>query len=217
MATVLFVVPHQDDELLTLGAAVSNHVDARHDVHIALLTDGGNSGVRPQLGMGKPQFVSARDDEWRRSCRALGVPAEHLHISRMSTEDGQLTAARATDAISALLRHLPGAWVKTHTYRPLSGRHPDHIAVGHAAHALWQAGVIANLRLYVEPYHVTAYRATYGPVGTEAAATPARVQAAVAEYRRVDHAAGMWGIGDLSVPGYLDLIEANPTSYVHVP
>jgi LmbE family N-acetylglucosaminyl deacetylase len=220
VATVLFVAPHQDDEVLTMGAAISNHVSAGvHDVHVAVLCDGGGSGVRAQMAWERARFVAARDDEFRRSCRALGVPAVNVHFPRLSSRDGELTADRARDALLELLARLPGAWVKTHTNRPVTGRHPDHAAAGQAALDLYDpvAGPISNLRFYVEPYHLADYRAAYGNPGTENAAVPARVRAAVAEYRRVDHPAGVYGIGGLSVPNYLALVDATPASYVHAP
>lgn len=217
MATVLFVAAHQDDETLTMGAAISNHVDAGHDVHVAFVADGGSSGIRAQLGMTRTKFVAARDDEGRRACRALGVPAANVHFPRLAERDGELTAARARDVIEELLTLLPGARVKTHTNRAVAGRHPDHVAVGQAAIDLHAAGAITDLRLYVEPYHLADYKAAYPNPGSEHANTPVRVRAAVAEYRRDDPAAGMWGIADRSVPSLLTLVETNPTSYVHVP
>lgn len=217
MATVLFLAAHQDDETLSMGAAISNHVDAGHDVHVAVLADGGGSAVRSTLGMTRAAFVAARDDELRRACRALGVLAANVHLPRLAVRDGDLTAARARDAIEELLDLLPGARVKTHTNRLVEKRHADHVGVGQAAVDLLAAGVITDLRLYVEPYHLTDYKAFYPAPGSEPAVTPARVRAAVGEYRRDDPAAGMYRIGDRSVSTYLTQVHDNPVSYVHVP
>lgn len=217
MATVLFVAAHQDDETLTMGAAISNHIDAGHDVHVAVLADGGGSAVRAQLGMTRAEFVAARDDEFRRACRALGVLADHIHLPRLGHRDGELDEDRAADTLLELLARLPGARVKTHTNRHITGRHPDHAAVGQAAVNLHHDDHIDDLRLYVEPYHLTTYKQTWPAPGAEPATTPARVRAAVAEYRRDDPEAGMWRIGDRSVRPLLDLVEATPTSYVHHP
>ena len=43
---VLYFSPHQDDELLNLGAAMCKDINAGYEVFCVLCTDGGASGAR---------------------------------------------------------------------------------------------------------------------------------------------------------------------------
>lgn len=151
MATVLFVTPHQDDESLSMGAAIRAHLEAGHDVHVLLLTTGQNSAARSKTSLDVPQFIEARDDEMKRACRRLGVRFANIHVIPMRAEDGALTVEGAIDGISWFLFEHPDAWVKTYSDRSVSGRHSDHINTGKAAKQLFDEGTITNLRFYVEP------------------------------------------------------------------
>jgi LmbE family N-acetylglucosaminyl deacetylase len=218
MATVLFFSPHQDDETLTMGASISNHVNFAHDVHVILATDGISSNARLQTPLSRTQFTKARDDEFRRACLALGVPAANIHISRFAAIDGQLTQARAVDVIMEYMEKFPGASVKTHTDKGAAiGQHPDHTNLGKAARQLLNAGVITDLRFKIEPYEINDFSSTGISWYIENTATPDKVKAALNEYKRVDTAQGMYGIGNLSVPAEINLVMSNPVSYVHRP
>lgn len=219
MATVVFVTPHQDDETLAMGPAVRDHLDAGHDVHVLLLTTGQNSAVRAEIGLSVEDFVAARDDELQRADRQNGVRFANIHIAADRTEDGQLTVAAAQQMISGFYADHPGAWCKSYSNLPADGRHPDHVTAGQAAVALAQSGLITNLRLYVEPWLIDAFR-TANPsvtVGAERIADNASLLRAFDEYQVQDHIAGMWGIGHLSVGGEFDQARPDPVSYWHVP
>lgn len=220
MATALFFSPHQDDETLTMGAAISNHLNAGHSVHVILCSDGISSAARSKTPLSRTQFSKARDDEFKRACLALGVPASNIHISRFAVEDGKMTVSRARDIIMEYVEKFPGAMIKTHTDRGAnSGQHSDHYNLGIAAMRLFTEGVITDLRFYVEQYQLEGFY-TQNPdvhVSLERTATPTKVQAALNEYKRVNHSAGQYGIGYLSVPTSIDKVMANPVSYFHKP
>lgn len=219
MAKVLFAVPHQDDDVITMGAAISNHVNAGHEVHVLLATDGVNSAVREQTGLSRPEFTRARDAEFVAGVQALGVDPARIHISRWSAEDGQLTELRARQLVLwELVERLGVADVhlKGPSWRACTGRHADHVQLGLAVQYL--AAVVSQpVRYYVEPNVRAAFQQAYPGVAlaTETTGTPAAVLAAVAEYRLVDHTIGRYGIAELSVPHLLDMVEANPVSYRH--
>lgn len=216
MATVVFFTPHQDDETAAMGPAVRDHLNAGHDVHVCLLTDGGASVVRSTLGMDEATFIAARDDELARATRQVGVRAANLHIPAGRAPDGELTVAAATALMQEFLADHPGAWCKAYSGLPATGRHPDHVASGQAAQALYDAGTITNLRLYVEPWLVAGFRSANPSVtvNAETVSDNTAVLRGYTEYQRQDHVAGMYGIGYLSVgPDFL----TPPTSYYHVP
>ncbi len=223
MATVVYVTPHQDDETLSMGASIRKHLETGvHDVHVLLLTAGSGSGAQAKTGLNDADFSAARDDEYRRACRAMGVPFGNVHFALDRTPgDTVLTVDEAEFAIAAFVAEHPGAWVKTYTNRAVAGRHVDHVAAGQAAVNLLQAGVLApnTLRLYVEPWAVAAFQSAYPStsLGSETAAAPGRVRAALDEYCDVDHVGGKYGIGYLSVPSYINQVRSNTVSRYHVP
>jgi len=222
MATVLFVAPHQDDETLSMGASIRKHLEVGHDVHVLLLTYGVNSAVRPATGLDRPQFTRARDDEMFRATRALGVTGRNVHVSRHSCEDGVLTVQGAEDAMRAWLNDHPGAWLKAYSNLSATGRHGDHVTAGQAAVNLLAAGVVPNLRLYVEPWARDAFAAAHPtmPLTAERATSHDRVKAAYTEYQDEDLPGRRYGIGYKSVGPYFDQLRtdpAGPASYYHLP
>ncbi|MGA8941982.1 MAG: PIG-L family deacetylase [Thermoactinomyces sp.] len=44
--TVVYLVPHADDELLSMGVDIVNHLRLRYDVHLVLMSPGGHSRAR---------------------------------------------------------------------------------------------------------------------------------------------------------------------------
>ena len=44
--TVVYLVPHADDELLSMGVDIVNHIRLRYDVHLVLMSPGGHSRAR---------------------------------------------------------------------------------------------------------------------------------------------------------------------------
>lgn len=117
MAQVVFVVPHADDDALSMGCAIRNHLEARaadgtaaHQVHTLLLTPGSGSAAQPGTGLSDGEFSAARDDEYLRACRSLGVPFHRIHFAEdRQVGDTVLTVEEAQDAISALLGELDPA------------------------------------------------------------------------------------------------------------
>jgi LmbE family N-acetylglucosaminyl deacetylase len=219
LATVLFVSPHQDDDALAMGPAIRDHLNAGHDVHVLLLTTGQNSGVRAELGMDVPTFVAARDDELSRATRQNGVRAANVHIPANRPQDGQLTQDQAEQMITDFYTAHPGAWCKSYSNLAATGRHVDHVTSGKAVVALAATGLITNLRLYVEPWLLSAFTTAHPgvQVNPEKVTDNTSVLRAFDEYQRQDHIAGMYGVGHLSVGAEFDEARPAPVSQVHVP
>jgi LmbE family N-acetylglucosaminyl deacetylase len=219
MALIVYATPHQDDETLAMGGSIRLHLEAGHDVHVLLMSSGVNSGVRGIVGLDRPEFTDARDDEMFRACRQLGVRFRNVHVSRHTTEDGELAVDDAEDAMRGFVNAHPGAWVKTYSHLPANGRHQDHINAGQAAVNLATAGTITNLRLYIEPWLRDNFTAAHPGVtlSTNSASNTAAVVAALDEYRHIDHVGGKYGIGYQSVRSAFDLVRADPVSWYHLP
>ena len=77
MGVAVFVTAHEDDETLSMGAAIVNHVNAGHRVYTLVCTDGSNSGVFAELqqshGLTRDQFCQARYNEYINAAAALGL------------------------------------------------------------------------------------------------------------------------------------------------
>lgn len=218
VTTVLIVDPHPDDDTLTMGVTIRNHLNAGYDVHVLLLTTGENSGVRTELGMDVPTFVAARTDELYRATRQIGVPTANVHVPTDRPPDGQLTLEQATAMITAFYDDHPGAWCKSYSGLAAPGRHVDHVTSGQAVAGLFATGLVTNWRCYVEPWLLPVFE-TANPtvkVGTETVADTSSVLRGYGEYQRQDPTAKMWGIGYRSVGGEFAQ-NTPPKSYYHVP
>ena len=239
MAVNLFFIPHQDDEALTFGAAIRNHLDAGHECHVILYTDGAASSVRKQLNgemksgidkkvhdpategyasMEEEDFARYRNDEFNRSCLALGVPPTHIHYSRNLMRDGTTTVESCEQVILEFMDRFPGARVKTFTY--LGGNHPDHANMGQAARNLLEKGLIADLRFYVEPYNLkNAKKADRSKlIHKEYSVTNKQmVIDSISEYKKWNPSMQQFAIGYHSVKRSIDDAIADPVSYYHKP
>lgn len=170
---VIVFAPHQDDEVLSMGAFIRQSVDNGCRVHVVLCTDGSRSWVRTELANGltcsfhegshvyslsEGEFVSSRDDEFFESCQALGVSPLDVLIDDGRSVDGLLDVDAAKAIISKYFAQYPNAVVCTTS--PVVGlsQHSDHRALGNAALELCREGAIADLRLFVEPYNLTDFQ-----------------------------------------------------------
>lgn len=164
---IFYFSPHQDDELLNLGAAMCRDIDAGHQVFCVLCTDGGASGARRMLGdggvchwhggrhdfpMDVPAFSAARDLEFTESCRRMGLPDDHILLPDDRAGDGQLTEDHALRLMRQAVSRFPVEQVAVKTLSEVTWRHqnPDHTAVARAALRLYREGGCASLTEYLE-------------------------------------------------------------------
>lgn len=176
MATVLYFVPHQDDELLSFGNDIIEHIQDGEDVKVCICMDGAGSYVRRSLreggtctshsgtheyGMTFAEFSRARDLEFVQSLNALGVATSNILYYPTRWRDNSLTKAKAKEFMLYYINKYPTAKVKTFTPYGASTMHVDHKALGQAAMELYKEGKIYNndLRLFVEPYEIANFRA----------------------------------------------------------
>ena len=206
---VVFYVPHQDDEVLTMGSGIISHLSSGHNVHVVLLTDGGASRVREQLGMERSAFVAARNRELSYALDILGVKRENVYSANI--RDGELTI----DATKEVIRHFesmyPNAKHKTYTY---TDGHPDHANAGEALRQLTEAGEVTDARYYI--------RRGEWPEGvgvlmrTLLSDSDAKILRSTAQaYSLVSERRGFYGIGYRSVPKSFDAFLEIPINYYH--
>ena len=235
---VIYFAPHQDDELLTLGVdACRTLMDGETDVHVVLCTDGSKSNKRFEIGNGKecplhpgihqytldiPQFITARDIEFRNSCDALGFAPGAVHFYPRRLIDSFLSVEAAEATIRSVLAQFPqGAAVRT--ISPFGGKkqHADHRNLGLAALNLYRAGEIQDLKLFVEPYCIDSCQAEYPDL--HLTALPAtqeekhRISQGIAAYSLWNPEQGRYAIGYHSVTSIFKEFMNNPVAWYHSP
>ncbi len=233
--TMLFFAPHQDDELLTLGAYAQRAILDGADAHVVLCSDGAKSYVRGLLADGQTcdkhegshsyeldeaAFSDARYREFQASCRAIGYRPSRIHFAPKRTVDGSLSKDEAHDIISWFLAIYPDAEVCT--LSPLVGesQHRDHRHLGEAALELFREGRMRSLKLFVEPYCLDAFRSENPGIELERVAADdkkaaARLSDAILQYCLWDPANGRYAIGYHSVTNEFDDFMRTPASYWH--
>ena len=166
--TLLYFVPHQDDELLTMGIDICSATTKNADVHVILCTDGCKSQTRKVLQNGQAcllhnephiyelseeDFTKARDAEFICSCLLLGVPRENIHIPPERAVDGTLDVATAETIVQKYLQHYgENSAVCTIHFNTGPQQHNDHKVLGQAVYNLWQKGLICEVKFFKEPY-----------------------------------------------------------------
>ena len=220
--TVLYFVPHQDDEILTFAGGILEDLAAGFDVQVVLCTDGRSSTAFQKLreediALSLPGFIEERDKEFRDSLKALGVPDENIHIPEDRLVDRTVSyhEDRLREMMLRYIRAYPEARVCTET---MLADHPDHAAIGQAAANLYREGEITSLRLYADSYDYTHDRSL--PTLHTVMAEPdeealARVAAACDVYQIYDPTNGRYAIGSYSVEERFFAVREDPTGYCY--
>lgn len=236
--TFLFLLPHQDDELLSMGAFASNVLGNERDKAYAVLcTDGSSSGVRRVLADGQTcgkhadkhvynmdaeHFADARDKEFLGSCQALGFRPSQVVFHPKRAKDGSLSVEHAEKMILSFLHAFDfGKEAVVCTMSPLvgGGQHSDHRNLGRAALNLFERRKIDKLLLFVEPYCVDEFKRNNPKIAlSECGArgdSVKNLQRAIESYSLWNPDEGRYAIGYHSVTSDFDDFMRNPVSYFH--
>ena len=151
---VIVFSPHQDDELLTMGPFTEAALGNGCNVFEVLCTDGSGSFVRGELSDGrsdcdfhsgahvyqlsKDQFATARDTEWKASCKKIGIPDANVELSAMRAVDAHMSIEEARQVILLAVRRHPDAVVCVPSPEVGPDQNVDHRTLGQAAVALWR-------------------------------------------------------------------------------
>lgn len=140
----IFLSPHQDDETLSMGASIVQHVRAGREVLVVLMCDGSGSGVH-KIYPDRDTFVAERDREFKAAVHALGATPI---IRPDRVPDTTLTVEWAKSVIQEYHQKYPHASFKTMSDRDRSNpesAEADHYLLGQA---LRETG-IKDARYYV--------------------------------------------------------------------
>lgn len=215
----VFVSPHQDDELLSMGAAIMEHVALGRNVKILLIGRGNKSAVRTSQALynlihrdpppSEREFGGVRDREFQWSVSNLGA-TRILPPWEDRLDEKAFTAA----AVASIIRNYcpPNSDLKT--LSKFGGEyHNDHFACHDAVASLYASGWTS----YAPRYYTLAERrqaavsAGYSVIreGTTTPVTDLNQK----PYKFENVAQVRWGIGYKSVKSYFDSQAADPYSY----
>jgi LmbE family N-acetylglucosaminyl deacetylase len=180
----IYYVPHSDDEILTYGPSIKNHLNSGREVITILYTNGVGSKVQKELNgtvnspywgkthnptsegysiLSDDDFGDARIKEYINSCHALGVKPENILIDR-------LTVTNDVEEMKQLILKYhnlyPNASHKVMSYKDQMGTGSnvanEHSVSGYALKALYTAGTVTDARFYVSRYNIMQNTITVG-------------------------------------------------------
>lgn len=125
--TILVVVPHSDDEIILFGGLIQRALKEKHDVHVALVTNGDYEATTEEEGIIRPLETLA-------GLEVLGILEENIHL--MGYAD--IGMPKAESFVWRLWEsedenHVEPSHVGVHTYGPAN--HPDFHSSRHGAPA----------------------------------------------------------------------------------
>ena len=221
----VFFIPHQDDEILTQGAYIQQHVAAGRDVKVVLLTDGQSSGARGLLETQKgitlsySAFSKARDREFLDCLGRLGIAPNSVFFENYE-DSNVLNRTIAKNVMRKYIAMFPNGSYKTMSWMDA---HSDHFALGRALDELNRGGEVPNGDARF--CRSTAYLDAPTPGGSKQRGDDAVVINAANAYNvwapddisdGDDRLSGpRYGIGFLSVKSAFDRLIADPYTFVH--
>lgn len=145
----VFFVPHQDDEVLSMGSAIREHVLAGRQVWVVLLTDGSSSVQCAQQYATRAECTAERDKEFNAGVTSMGANPT-IRGDRMV--DGTLTAAYVQSVVEEYYNYCPAGvcQYKSASFKGTSefDANVDHKAVGAGLRA---AVANSDKRFYISP------------------------------------------------------------------
>lgn len=231
---ILYIVPHQDDEILSYGVDIRNELSRGRQVHLILLTRGEDSAAKETLNgvyycrihgkyhnpakegykentLSPDEFANARTDEYFRALRALGVPRSNIHTDYVPNY--QYYGSTVRPVIEKYLAAYPNADVRTFSW--FDG-HSAHSLLGKVVQGMYTDGL---LQRYQAKYFISIYSDRFynvpKPMPTimniiEKQSDIQFLRSAIGEYRRWDPRNGHYAVGYHSVQSQFDSLWNNP-------
>lgn len=215
--THVYLVPHQDDEVLSMAATIRRSIRevGAANVHLVLMTTGQSSAARAALARGvhpradmrmtvrtslsTERFAQSRDAEFRASARRLGVPAANVHLSLprwKRVADGNLTAATSAAFVNAAIDRFG----RSAAYNTMSDVDPsrDHRTLGIQLRRIAASRKVAQTTYHYPQYHLPAKKSLVR-IAPATNADRAAIRAAAREYGVVKPESNRWAVGWVSV------------------
>jgi N-acetylmuramoyl-L-alanine amidase len=231
---ILYIVPHQDDEILSYGVDIRNELSRGRQVHLILLTRGEDSGARKTLNgdyycyihgkYHKPQlegykagsltpdeFADARTDEYYRASKALGVPNTNIYTDYIP--NGQYYSSGVIPIVQKYLALFPNADVRTFSW---FDEHSAHALLGKTIQGMQADGLLQRYQAkFFISINTDRFYKVPKPMPTimnviEKQSDIQFLRSAIGEYRRWDPVKGHYAVGYHSVQAQFDALWNNP-------
>ena len=218
----IYLVPHQDDELISMVGGISRDINAGRRVHVYLVNAGYWTGVKAILCdagrcLSNEQLTASRNAELLSALERLGVPASNVHFLYVLEETAEAEATVRSAVAKLVAKAGPAA-----RYRAMSwlDAHPSHYAVGYALRDACVAEGAADCLFFQSPLYqqrpeALQHRPVVTPQGEVVVAPGWLVTAAAAAYKEDYPELGRHSIGWRSVPSQISWIEARTYSWAH--
>lgn len=217
----VWLIPHQDDEVLTHGSAIKIHVEAGRQVRLVLFGQGETSvrtGQMPELLGYTPsleEMSAVRDREFTLTAERFEVGAENAITWPMSERLPEKSVHWSVEGCENMIRRVLSIWpdADLKANSPFDSN-PDHSNIGKALNNMWHNGEIPfEPRFYLSPWDRGVV--PHPELREEKYTGYMRKKRMQYWYRYSDIATGYWGVGYRSVPGLFDSHAQDHTSYMH--
>lgn len=231
---ILYIVPHQDDEILSYGVDIRNELSRGRQVHLILLTRGEDSGARKTLNgdyycyihgkyhnpqtegykagsLTPDEFADARTDEYYRASKALGVPNSNIHTEYIP--NGQFYSSRVIPIVQKYLALFPNADVRTFSW---FDEHSAHALLGETIQGMQADGLLQRYQAkFFISINTDRFYKVPKPMPTimnviEKQSDIQFLRSAIGEYRRWDPRNGHYAVGYHSVQSQFDSLWNDP-------
>ena len=154
LGPAIFLTPHQDDETLTMGAAIREHVLAGRDTWVLLLTDGASSGVcqKAPYNGDLAACTAERDREYRNAVHKMGA---HAVVLADRKRDGANLASNTNPLTRSYVEAVIQRWAATYpnasfkTMSEFDTIHIDHRILGQGLWDAYNDGITSDARWYI--------------------------------------------------------------------
>jgi LmbE family N-acetylglucosaminyl deacetylase len=168
--TLMFVIPHMDDEALACGGIIAK-LPHKERIHLVYATDGMKSPapIVPGTDSINSDLGEVRVQESVTAMRLLGVPQQNLHFFRLPEGELKDYVPRLKEALLSSIANLR----PDHVFIPFRyDRHLDHLAINRVVLDALHQGIFnaqvaeyfvyyrsrllpkRDIRKYIQPHHL---------------------------------------------------------------
>jgi LmbE family N-acetylglucosaminyl deacetylase len=215
----IFYVPHADDEVLSMGAAILEAKRNYSPVVLVLLSKGTGSGAfakvndRMQAAGLSPLtlegFGESRVREFRDSAQCLGIEGQDVYVYDLP--DGKIIPEMVRKIILTFEAKHPQAFHQSMSYLD---PHPDHAVSGTALRELRKEHAVSSDRYFISPQVWESFPAAQN-IKITSDSSFKQYKEALEAYRKWNPKEGRYGIGILSVGHIFELAETQLESHWH--
>lgn len=224
---IVYLVPHQDDETISMSVDIVNNIQKGHRVILWLYTDGGGSMALKLLNgefyssywkgvhnpscegyhhLDKRDFIDARNNEFKSASGQLGVKPQDIIISPLP----KLNINSIKDVVLKFHEQYPSATFRAMSYKD---SHHQHALGGMALKELIDQRKVEGL-FFVSRFDYNKNLYLGSPITTNHSNVQ-KILRAINCYKAWNPAVGSYAIGYHSVSGQFENFRKKPQNKIH--